>query len=126
MSGARILVVDDNAANVKLARFVLSKRDFEVRVAVNAEEAMQEIVEHRPQLVLMDIQMPGTDGLMLTRLLKADPKTKDLIIVAFTAFAMEGDARKSLAAGCDGYLAKPIDTHTFANQVAAFLEGSHV
>jgi two-component system, cell cycle response regulator DivK len=124
MAGERILVVDDNAANVKLASFVLKARGYEVRVASNAEEAMEEITGHRPKLILMDVQMPGTDGLTLTRLLKAAPETKDLIIVAFTAYAMEGDAQRAREAGCDGYLSKPIDTRIFAEQVAAFLTAS--
>lgn len=119
--GARILVVDDNAANVKLARFVLEKRGFEVRVATDAEEAQKEIAANPPRLILMDVQLPGTDGLTLTRQLKADPRTKDIVIVAFTAFAMESDREKAMAAGCDGFFAKPIDTRTFADQVSSFL-----
>lgn len=121
MAGERILVVDDNATNVKLARFVLEKRGFEVHVATSAEEALTELEATLPRLILMDVQLPGTDGLTLTRQLKADPRTKDIVIVAFTAFAMESDREKAMAAGCDGFLAKPIDTRTFADQVAAFL-----
>jgi CheY-like chemotaxis protein len=101
--------------------FVLEKRGFEVRVATNAEEAMTEIEATLPRLILMDVQLPGTDGLTLTRQLKAAPRTKDIVIVAFTAFAMESDREKATAAGCDGFLAKPIDTRTFADQVSAFL-----
>lgn len=121
MAGARILVVDDNLANVKLARFVLEKRGFEVHAAMNADEALQQIEAHPPRLVLMDIQLPGIDGLTLTRQLKADPKTREIVIVAFTAFAMESDREKAMAAGCNGFLPKPIDTRTFADQVSAFL-----
>lgn len=121
MAGERILVVDDNPANVKLAAFVLKARGYEVRVAANAEKAMEEITTHPPKLVLMDLQMPGTDGLTLTRLLKTDPRTRELIIIAFTAYAMEGDSQKALDAGCDGYLTKPIDTRIFADQVSEFL-----
>lgn len=121
MAGERILVVDDNPGNVKLARFVLRLRGFEVRVATDAAAALEEIAAHPPRLVLMDVQMPGVDGLTLTRQLKADPATRGIVIVAFTAYAMQGDPEKAYAAGCDGYLAKPIDTHTFADQVAAFL-----
>jgi CheY-like chemotaxis protein len=121
MPGERILVVDDNAANVKLARFVLERRGYLVRVATDADEALKEIEASPPRLVLMDVQLPGVDGLTLTRQLKAAPRTRDLVIVAFTAFAMESDRQKALAAGCDGFLTKPIDTRTFADQVAAFL-----
>ena len=121
MAAQSILVVDDNPANVKLAFFVLNARGFDVRTASNAEEAMAEITTRPPTLVLMDLQMPGTDGLTLTRLLKADPSTRDLIIIAFTAYAMGGDAQKALAAGCDGYITKPIDTRLFADQVSGFL-----
>ncbi len=94
MAAPSILVVDDNPANVKLAFFVLNARGFDVRTASNAEEAMAEITTRPPTLVLMDLQMPGTDGLTLTRLLKADPSTRGLIIIAFTAYAMEGDVRR--------------------------------
>lgn len=121
MAGERILVVDDNPTNVKLASFVLESKGYEVRVATNAEEAMAQITSRPPRLVLMDIQMPGTDGLTLTRLLKADPQTRAIVIIAFTAYAMEGDSQRALEAGCDGYLSKPIDTRIFADQIAAFL-----
>ena len=121
MAAPSILVVDDNPANVKLAFFVLNARGFDVRTASNAEEAMAEITTRPPTLVLMDLQMPGTDGLTLTRLLKADPSTRGLIIIAFTAYAMQGDAEKALDAGCDGYITKPIDTRIFADQVSGFL-----
>ena len=122
MSGERILVVDDNAANMKLVDFVLLAAGFQVRGAANAEEALASIAAERPDLVLMDIQLPGTDGLALTRQLKADPGTSSLPIVALTAYAMRGDKQKALDAGCIGYLTKPIDTRTFADQVAAFLQ----
>jgi len=121
MSGERILVVDDNGANLKLVAFVLGAAGFEVRTAKSADEARAAIAEWSPLLVLMDVQLPGTDGLTLTRELKADPRTRKLLIVAFTAYAMRGDEQKALEAGCDGYLTKPIDTRTFGGRVAAFL-----
>jgi CheY-like chemotaxis protein len=124
VAGERILVVDDNLANVKLARFVLERRGFVVRVATNGPEAMREIEAAPPRLVLMDLQLPGVDGLTLTRQLKAAERTRGIVIVAFTAFAMEGDREKALAAGCDGYLTKPIDTGSFADQVTALLSAS--
>lgn len=121
MSGERILVVDDNPANVRLAAYVLSTHGFEVHTASTPAEAMESIGAKNPDLVLMDIQLPGTDGLTLTRRLRGNPATKKLIIVAFTAYAMRGDEEKALAAGCDGYLSKPIDTRTFADRISGFL-----
>lgn len=121
MAGERILVVDDNPANVKLVAFVLGAKGFEVRTARDADEAVTEIATHPPRLVLMDIQLPGTDGLTLTRRLRAEPQTRSLLIVAFTAYAMQGDEARALAAGCDGYLTKPIDTLTFADRISAYL-----
>jgi len=79
------------------------------------------VIAFEPDLILMDIQMPGMDGLELTRLLKADARTRPIVIVAFTAYAMKGDEAKFRAAGCDGYLSKPIDVATFAEQVRAYL-----
>lgn len=121
MAGERILVVDDNAANVKLVSFVLKAKGFDVSVATNTQEAASLIPTVAPQLVLMDIQLPGMDGLTFTKLLRADPATRDLVIVAFTAYAMRGDEQRALDAGCDGYLTKPIDTRTFAGRVAELL-----
>jgi CheY-like chemotaxis protein len=122
MAGEQILVVDDNVANMKLVNFVLVAAGFQVRTAGSAEEALAAIAAELPDLVLMDIQLPGTDGLTLTRRLKADPKTAGLVIVALTAYAMRGDDQKALDAGCSGYLTKPIDTRTFADSVASYLQ----
>lgn len=124
MAGEHVLVVDDNEANMKLVSFVLQARGFVVRNARSAAEALSAIAEELPQLVLMDIQLPGTDGLTLTRQLKSAEATRGLIIVALTAYAMRGDEEKALAAGCDGYFTKPIDTRTFADRIAAYFEGA--
>jgi CheY-like chemotaxis protein len=110
MSAARILVVDDNPTNLKLVAEVLEFEGYEILKAVDAEEAQRIIEQHRPEIVLIDIALPGMDGLTLTRKLKAEEKTKDLVIVALTAFAMKGDEQKAREAGCDGYITKPIDT----------------
>ncbi|TMA25643.1 MAG: response regulator [Deltaproteobacteria bacterium] len=122
MSGEKILIVDDNPTNLKLVRVLLSAEGYEVRTAMDAEEALAVIREFQPRLILMDIQLPGMDGLTLTRKLKADPETRDTIVVAVTAYAMKGDEARALAAGCDGYIAKPIDTRTLPKTLARFLE----
>lgn len=124
MAGEPILVVDDNALNLKLVRVLLVSEGYETRTAGDAEEALAVLREFRPRLILMDIQLPGMDGLELTRRLKADPATRDILIVALTAYAMKGDGEKVLAAGCDGYIAKPIDTRALAVHVGQFLRGS--
>jgi CheY-like chemotaxis protein len=116
-----ILVVDDNPVNLKLAINVLETAGFSVSSATDAEEALLAIEMRLPQLILMDIGLPGMDGLTLTRRLKGDSRYASLRIVAFTAFAMKGDDRKALEAGCDGYITKPIDTRTLAVQVASYL-----
>ena len=118
---ALILIVDDNSTNLKLVSHVLESAGFVVEGASNAEQA-QEMLDHiLPDLILMDIALPGMDGLTLTRKLKADPRFKDVPVVALTAFAMKGDDRKALAAGCDGYITKPVDTRDLPQQVQTFL-----
>lgn len=121
MNSPRVMIVDDNPYNVELASFVLTSDGLEVAVAVNAADALAQIPVFRPDLILMDVQMPGMDGLELTRRLKADPATGHVRIVAFTAYAMKGDEAKMLAAGCDAYLSKPIEVASFARQVKAYL-----
>ena len=121
MSARKILVVDDNEMNAVIAQVVLAADHFAVETASNATEALQKVASFQPEVILMDIQMPDMNGLELTQLLKADPATRHICIVAFTAFAMQGDEAKMRAAGCDGYLSKPIDVKTFAAQVRACL-----
>lgn len=116
-----VLIVDDNAVNVDLASFVLEAAGLRVEAAADAEQARACIARNAPDLVLMDIQMPGMDGLALTRLLKADAATRHIVIVAFTAYAMKGDEAKMRAAGCDGYISKPIEVASFAATVRAHL-----
>ena len=122
MSGESILIVDDNAANLKLARILLSSAGYTVRTATGAEEALVTLQQFAPRLILMDIQMPGVDGLALTRRLKSDPAMQCVKIIALTAYAMKGDDERALAAGCDGYIAKPIDTRTLPDVIASYLE----
>jgi len=124
MADAPILIVDDNAANMKLAAFVLKSKGYTVRTASNAKEALVEIASFPPRLVLMDIQLPDIDGLELTRRLKAEPATRGIIVVAVTAYAMAGDEEKARRAGCDGYISKPIDTRTLAATVGLYLSAA--
>lgn len=121
MAGEAILIVDDNATNLKLAKITLAAEGFRVRTAIDAEQALQVLTEFQPLVILMDIQLPGMDGLALTRQLKADPQTRDITIVALTAYAMKGDDEKALASGCSGYITKPIDTRRFAADVARYI-----
>ncbi len=122
MAGDDILVVDDNAANVKLLSFLLSSKGYQVRTAADADEALREVAARRPRLILMDLQLPGMDGLALTRLLKADPAMRGVAIVAVTAYAMSEDRTRAIEAGCDGFISKPIDTRAFPRLVAEYLE----
>ncbi len=117
----QILVVDDNLTNLKLACEILELEKFEVRQASSAEEAFTKLRAVRPDLVLLDIGMPGMDGFTMTRKLKNDPATKDLLVIALTASAMKGDDTKAFEAGFDGYLTKPIDTRLFASQIKEFV-----
>ncbi|HWH77571.1 MAG TPA: response regulator [Candidatus Binatus sp.] len=121
MEQPTILIVDDNPVNMKLIRVLLSGEGYLVRTATDAREALQVLNECRPSLILMDIQLPGMDGLELTRRLKADPLTRDIRIVGLTAYAMKGDEARILAAGCDGYIPKPIDTRNLSNLIRGFL-----
>lgn len=121
MSGELILIVDDNEANQLLVGTVLELEGFRVELAGSAIEAIERLRTAMPDLILMDVQLPGQDGLSLTRELKGDPQTARFPIVALTAHAMKGDREEALAAGCVGYIAKPIDTRTFADEVRHFL-----
>ena len=117
-----ILVVDDNPTNLKLVTDVLEFEGYTLLKAGDAEEAQLIIQRTAPDLILMDIALPGMDGLTLTRKLKAEPATKNISVVALTAFAMKGDDQKAIAAGCDGYITKPVDTRKLPCQVAELVE----
>jgi CheY-like chemotaxis protein len=118
---AWILVIEDNAANLELVTDVLEASRFRVTPAYTAEEGLRLARELLPDLILMDLSLPGMDGLAAARALKADAVTRHLSIVALTAHAMRGDATLALHAGCDGYLVKPIDTRTFSETIASFV-----
>jgi CheY-like chemotaxis protein len=121
MAGEPILIVDDNPQNLKLARIILLSEHYEVRTAVDAEDALAILGSFTPRLILMDLQLPGMDGLELTRQLKADPARRGILVLALTAYAMKGDEERALAAGCDGYMSKPIDTAALPLLVASLL-----
>jgi len=121
MAGESVLIVDDNPQNLKLARVILAAEGYVVKTAIDAEDALLILESFVPRLILMDLQLPRMDGLELTRRLKADPTRRAIIIVALTAYAMKGDDQKAFAAGCDGYISKPIDIDAFPRVVAEYL-----
>ena len=123
MANESILIVDDNEMNVKLLRWVLEKNGYQVHTAGDATTARAAIRAVRPRLVLMDIQLPDIDGLQLTREFKADPSLRDIPVVAVTSYAMKSDRQKSIDAGCDGYITKPIDTRQFPLDIEKYLRG---
>lgn len=122
MSAESILIVDDNPDNVDLARIVLAAEGWLVRAAEDATQALEVLQTYHPDLILMDVQLPGMDGLELTRRLRADSAFQDIPIVALTAYAMRADEEKAHAAGCDGYISKPIDTRTLGDRVRKYLK----
>jgi CheY-like chemotaxis protein len=107
--GEAILVVDDNAINTKLMHAILEADGYSVRAAEDSDSMFAVLASFRPRIILMDVQLPGLDGLEITRRLKADPGTRDIVIIGLSAYAMVGDKEKALQAGCDGYVSKPID-----------------
>ena len=119
MAGEKILLVEDNEVNRRLAGFLLRSQGYQVLEAATAQEAFEIIKAERPDLILMDVQLPEMDGLEATRKLKEDPATRDIPVVAVTSYAMKGDREKALAAGCAGYITKPIDKATFVQEISA-------
>jgi two-component system cell cycle response regulator DivK len=120
VSGQKILLVEDNAANMTLATFLLQSAGYEVITATDAETGVSLARAQNPALILMDIQLPGMDGLQATALLRADESTRDIPVIALTALAMKGDEERIRAAGCDGYIAKPLDYKSFLATVAGY------
>ena len=121
MNRPHVLLVEDNETNQMLTMAVLERDGYTVEVASTAEEAMAMIRFRKPDLILMDLQLPGKDGLTFTRGLKQDPETASIPVVAMTAHAMIGDEDEAMAAGCAGYIAKPIDTRTLGDAVRRHL-----
>lgn len=124
MAGEILLVVDDHPTNLKLLRVALTAEGYDVRTAMNAEEALAILAEVRPELILMDLQLPGMDGLQLTRNLKDDPAFASIPVLAITSYAMKGDRDRAMAAGCDAYITKPVDTRALPSIVSELLEKS--
>jgi CheY-like chemotaxis protein len=114
----RILIVDDNLANLKLMRILLGDAGYDVRTAASAEDALRLLADQPPRVILMDVQLPGMSGLELTRKLKADATTRDIVVVAVTAYAARGDEERTRAAGCDEYVAKPVDIDALLQTIA--------
>jgi two-component system cell cycle response regulator DivK len=123
---ATILVVEDNPDNMLLTMMLLQSVGHEVLMAVDAEAGLTLARARQPDLILMDVQLPGMDGLAATAILKADEATRTIPIVALTALAMKGDEERIRAAGCDGYIAKPMRMREFLAAVAAQLAAGRV
>ena len=117
----RILIVEDNAVNMELVTDLLEVAGYDVLQAPTAEIGLDLARSEAPDLIVMDIGLPGMDGLEATKILKGDPQTESIPILAATSHAMKGDQEKAHAAGCDGYITKPIDTRALADEVGKFL-----
>lgn len=126
MSEAVVLVVEDNEKNLKLVRDVLEYAGFTVQVATTGEEALARARATSPDLILMDLQLPGIDGQATLLRLREDPATSGIPVVALTAFAMRDDREKAMAAGFDGYLEKPISVRQFPDQIRAHLRAEEL
>ena len=122
MTAGKVLIVEDNPVNLRLAQFLLEKKGFSVRKATSGAECLAEMNRELPDIVLMDIQLPGEDGLAVTRKIRSDARMAGVVVVALTAHAMAGDREKILGAGCDGYIAKPVDPQGLAAEVSRYLQ----
>jgi CheY-like chemotaxis protein len=120
----KILVVEDQPAELKLAVHVLSAAGYEVDRAIAADQALAAIKEARPSVILLDLSLPGMDGLTLARKLKADPETRGILIVAITSYPEKFSSADALEAGCDAYLQKPVSTRTLPETLAAVVESA--
>ena len=122
MARAKILLVEDNEVNRRLAGFLLRSKDYQLREATTANEAFEVLKSESVDLIVMDIQLPDMDGLEATRKLKAEKTTVDIPVIAVTSYAMAGDRQRALAAGCSGYVSKPIDKISFLSEVERHLK----
>ena len=121
MEKNKVLVVEDNVLNMKLVKDLLKIGKYQVLEAVDAESGIQLAREHQPHLILMDIQLPGMNGLCAIKVIKEDDSLKDIPVVALTSHAMAGDKDKAIEAGCIGYITKPIDTRRFLQSISPYL-----
>jgi CheY-like chemotaxis protein len=121
MANESILVVDDQIMNLKLLKLLLELEGYRVETAGNAEETFRALQSFRPRLILMDLRLPGLDGIELTKKIKADPQTKDIPILLVTSYIQPGEEERALEAGCDGYFSKPIDTQKLPALIARHL-----
>ena len=119
-----VLVVEDNDMNMQLVEYLLEEGGFGILKATSGEEALRVTSESTPDLILMDIHLPGMDGLSVVRQMKEDSRTRNVPILALTAHAMRGDRDRFLQAGCDGYISKPIDVKTFIPALERYLNGA--
>jgi CheY-like chemotaxis protein len=124
MQDRKILVIEDNELNMKLVVALLRIGKYEILQAADAETGIRLAQAHRPSLILMDLQLPGMDGLTATRLIKEDENLKSTPVVALTSHAMQGDKERAEEAGCDGYIPKPIDTRNFLKNICQFMGSS--
>ncbi len=122
MAGESILIVDDTPVNLKLTRILLINEGYKVITAASGEEALELLRSFHPALILADIQLPGIDGLELARRIRQNEATRDIAVVALTAFAMKGDEQRAVDAGCEGYITKPIDTRTLGARIRGHLD----
>jgi CheY-like chemotaxis protein len=125
MANRNILVIEDNKLNMKLMRGIFQLGNYQIIEAFDAETGIRLAREHRPFLILMDIQLPGMDGLAATQIIKSNPELKDIPVVALTGFAMQGDEEKALASGCDGYITKPLDVQHVLKTIDEFYQKIH-
>jgi len=123
MSKGKILIVEDNVDNLALVRFLLERAGYSVLTALNGREALQVAQQELPDLILMDMALPEMDGWSATRELKAIPETQHIPVVALTAYTLPGDRRKAQDAGCDGFIAKPMNVSGFHKEIESFLSG---
>src|SRR5579872_2658414 len=125
MPNEPILIVDDNPMNLKLEKRLLETEQYQVLTAKSAEETLEILEYFRPRLILMDFQLPGMDGVDLTKKLRENPKNKEISILMLTSHDQRGDEAKAIAAGCNGYIAKPIDTQLLPKVIASYVRGGH-
>ena len=124
MAHESILIIDDSPLNLKLARVLLQSEGYVIRTASGGNEGLSILLTFKPKLVITDIQMPGIDGLEVTRRIRASPDTRGIVVLALSASAMKGDEEKALSAGCDGYITKPITNQKMLSYIREYLDRS--